>query len=158
MLLDLDRTPGGRSNLEIEETLSLGPEDSGTSSVKLSGTLVIDNLESRMLVTGTLVAAGESDCDRCLEDFSLECDIPVEILVLRDAEVDDATETCVVHQKRGELDLHAPLRESLLLAWPQKRLCREDCRGLCPQCGANRNLAECDCTDEEIDPRWEGLP
>jgi uncharacterized protein len=45
----------------------------------------------------------------------------------------------------------------LLLNIPMRILCKEDCRGLCPKCGRNRNTNSCDCVEEAIDPRWEGL-
>jgi uncharacterized protein len=55
------------------------------------------------------------------------------------------------------IDLDDLVREELLLALPANVLCREDCRGLCPVCGADRNLSECQCGDKEIDSRWEKL-
>jgi uncharacterized protein len=57
----------------------------------------------------------------------------------------------------AELDVTAPVREQVLLAVPRYVNCREDCRGLCPQCGTNWNEAECDCTSDELDERWEPL-
>jgi len=55
------------------------------------------------------------------------------------------------------LDLGEDVRQYLILAVPQKLLCSDDCRGLCPQCGVNRNRVRCNCSTKEIDPRWEGL-
>jgi uncharacterized protein len=40
---------------------------------------------------------------------------------------------------------------------PEQVFCREDCRGLCAKCGANRNATDCGCEEKEIDPRWAGL-
>jgi uncharacterized protein len=56
-----------------------------------------------------------------------------------------------------EIDLSFGVRESLLLALPMKVLCSEDCKGLCPHCGANLNEESCDCVAETIDPRWAEL-
>ena len=57
------------------------------------------------------------------------------------------------------LDLGEVVREQVLLALPLKPLCREDCRGLCPRCGQNRNLGPCGCPppEEPGDPRLEPL-
>jgi uncharacterized protein len=55
------------------------------------------------------------------------------------------------------LDLGEDVRQFLILAVPQKLLCRDDCKGLCPECGVNRNKVQCECTTQEIDSRWEGL-
>ncbi len=58
-----------------------------------------------------------------------------------------------------EIDIAPLLREMVILAIPMKPLCRPDCKGLCPVCGADRNREPCEHTqeDEPVDPRWEGL-
>jgi len=49
------------------------------------------------------------------------------------------------------------LREQVLLAVPLKAICRQDCKGLCSQCGANLNAAQCSCAEPVEDPRWAAL-
>jgi uncharacterized protein len=58
---------------------------------------------------------------------------------------------------RDQLDLRPMVRETLLLEAPEAPLCREDCAGLCPACGVDRNATECSCDLTVRDPRWEGL-
>jgi uncharacterized protein len=55
------------------------------------------------------------------------------------------------------IDLSQMTVEQIVLALPMKPLCKPDCRGLCALCGANRNLASCDCAPEDTDPRWAPL-
>jgi uncharacterized protein len=55
------------------------------------------------------------------------------------------------------MDLTEPVRQALLVALPMKPLCREDCQGICPQCGANRNEVHCEHSEESTDDRWSGL-
>ena len=55
------------------------------------------------------------------------------------------------------LDLIEAIRQYALLATPMKPLCREDCAGLCPNCGQNLNQGPCDCPAQAIDPRWSKL-
>jgi uncharacterized protein len=55
------------------------------------------------------------------------------------------------------LDLSEVIRQGLWLAIPMEILCRPDCAGLCPRCGGNRNLGECNCDQAAIDPRWGAL-
>jgi uncharacterized protein len=55
------------------------------------------------------------------------------------------------------IELDDLVREELLLALPANVLCREDCRGLCPTCGIDRNLSDCQCESEEGDSRWQAL-
>ena len=159
MRLDLDRTPAGKSELAIDGELTLDLAETGPGAVRLQGDLRVDNLESRLVVRGDLRATGTAECDRCLAEFALGFDVPVELVVLRDAgeETEDG-DTPVVHQRDGVLDLTETLREATVLAAPQVKVCREGCRGLCPHCGKDLNEGDCDCEDDDIDPRWEGLP
>ena len=55
------------------------------------------------------------------------------------------------------LDLSEVIRQGLWLAAPEEALCRPDCAGLCPRCGGNRNLGECNCDEASVDPRWAAL-
>ena len=57
----------------------------------------------------------------------------------------------------GNLDLDAPVLDQLLLEFPMKHLCREDCAGLCPVCGKDRNTGTCECLSKQIDPRFAAL-
>jgi uncharacterized protein len=56
-----------------------------------------------------------------------------------------------------EIDLEPMLRDALTLALPLNPICRSDCKGLCAHCGKNLNEGPCDCTDDDIDPRWAAL-
>jgi uncharacterized protein len=157
MKLDLDRAPSGRSQVEVGEALALREAAGSPVQARLSGCLIVDNLEGRLVVTGELRATSEVECDRCLEPFALDYPVPVEILILRDA-AGQEEDGWVIHQRQGEVDLAPALREAALLALPQKRLCRSECLGICPTCGQNRNLGSCTCEEVQSDPRWEGLP
>jgi uncharacterized protein len=55
------------------------------------------------------------------------------------------------------LDLSEVIRQRLWLAGPTESLCNPDCLGLCPRCGGNRNLEECQCEEINVDPRWSAL-
>jgi uncharacterized protein len=159
MRLDLDRIPAGRSESGVAERIGLELGDGSPEAVALTGVLVIDDLEGRCVVRGELDAEGAADCDRCLEEFTLRFAVPFAAVILRDAghETDDA-ETLVLHQRRGEIDLSDALREAVILALPQTKVCGDDCRGLCARCGLNLNEGSCSCEDDDVDPRWEGLP
>ena len=159
MKLDLDRQGSGRTELEVSGSLDTGLPEGRPQRVEITGTLQVDNVESRFLLTGQVAARGIAECGRCLSDFPLEWEVPVEIMVLRDVDTDEGEgDSLVLHQSKGIVDLAEPLRECAVLALPLATICRDDCRGLCAQCGADLNETTCDCTQEEIDPRWEGLP
>ena len=55
------------------------------------------------------------------------------------------------------IDIDELLREQVILALPSRALCREDCKGLCPVCGIDKNLKDCECESHPVDPRWTAL-
>jgi len=94
-------------------------------------------------------------CYRCLGDAVLEED-----LSLREYHAtspDGSDELTTPYVKEGRLDLSSWARDSLVLALPDKILCRPDCAGLCPVCGADLNANPHDHREEEPDPRWAAL-
>jgi uncharacterized protein len=68
-----------------------------------------------------------------------------------------ASETEIGYYQEGSLLLEDVLREQVMLSLPARTLCREDCKGLCPRCGANRNSDPCSCEQAPADPRWSTL-
>jgi uncharacterized protein len=106
----------------------------------------------------------ELECSRCLDPYRVTLEGEVEFTIRKsgedtgDASDDDLTDSEMLYPINDEeVDITGPVRESLILAVPMKPLCREDCRGLCPVCGVNRNRKDCDCVVKETDPRWDGL-
>lgn len=65
-------------------------------------------------------------------------------------------ETEIGYYEESGLSLEDVVREQVLLSLPSRTLCKEDCKGLCPRCGQNLNLASCKC-DTSSDPRWNAL-
>lgn len=159
MKLDLDRSPRGRSELPLAGTVELDWQADRASSVSLTGSLVVDNLEGRVLVSGALQASGSAVCTRCLEPFDLRWDVEVSCMVLRDTASDEgADDSMVISQRDGLVDLREVLRESAILAYPQQTVCDPQCRGLCAGCGHNLNREACTCEAAQHDPRWDALP
>ena len=90
-------------------------------------------------------------CDRCLEPGSDDQEIPFS----EDIGTGEDSESIALD---GDLlDLSSLIRDTVLAAQPIQNLCSAECRGLCPFCGANLNLGDCDCGREAIDPRWAAL-
>ncbi|MBX6378272.1 MAG: DUF177 domain-containing protein [Clostridia bacterium] len=118
-------------------------------------------LKSGVLARLELRGEGVIPCDRCLRPviwpFRIEY---VEQHCPPGADVDPAEEGAELRTLAEEgraIDLDEGIRENLLLALPSKVLCRGDCRGFCPRCGRDLNVAACDCREDEVDPRLEGL-
>lgn len=110
--------------------------------------------ENGALVRGRITGALTFPCGRCSEDSEQAVDEAFE--VFEEAEGEDGTAEEVRVVAEGEtlrLDLGAVLWEELVLALPETPLCQEDCKGLCPKCGGNRNFRECGCSEAGDDPR-----
>lgn len=113
---------------------------------------------------GRLSAELELQCARCLEPVQQQVNREFELLYRplgadagRDElSVTDAEAEIGYYQGEGLL-LEDVLREQVLLALPLKITCRENCKGLCPQCGKNMNQEQCSCSIEVEDPRWAAL-
>ncbi len=123
--------------------------------VELSGRLM-EAGSGRFYWHGTLRAVVRSACRRCLELVAVHVDQQIEVLF---AEWEDSNDPSayLIPPGSGELDPGEALREELILAVPGYVLCDQNCRGLCPVCGANFNESLCNCGSDESDPRWAAL-
>ncbi len=115
--------------------------------------LLLESLQGQaILATGTVATTWEGACRRCLGPAS--GDLEVEVRELFEA-TSDAEETYPLSGDR--VDLEPLVRDAVLLELPQAPLCMEECKGLCPTCGANRNEGDCTCDPAPRDPRWAAL-
>ena len=99
------------------------------------------------LLRGELAGDLETACARCLERARVHVDAPMTVTFVpagaEDVDPEEDAEPDFITFKGGELDLSDALRDELMLTIPFNPLCEEGCRGLCPLCGTNRNLAPC---------------
>jgi DUF177 domain-containing protein len=153
------------------ETIDLGPDMRQASPVRSQGRAeLIEEHHGRkgvlqdIRVRGELAAWVEMTCARCLEPVRREVKRSFELLYRplgsdagrEEISVTDAEAEIGYYQGEGIL-LEDVLREQILLAAPMKVVCREECKGLCPQCGQNLNQGECKCAAPVADLRWDAL-
>lgn len=97
-------------------------------------------------------------CDRCAEEFDRDIDFDILESFKEEGHKDAENENPDITYFTGDsIDLDEWVYTDLVLSLPGKHLCSEDCRGLCPQCGANLNMSECSCDTRPIDPRFSVL-
>jgi uncharacterized protein len=152
-----------RGRLPIEARVLPGDPLWAGSGIELEGPLAVA-LEAQqagadVVVRGWLRGAVALSCRRCLEPVTETVDIEVTWLFragITEAEA-QAEEVYALPERARELDLGPAVREQLVLSVPEFALCEEACRGLCPQCGANRNEADCACEEPAVDERWAAL-
>jgi uncharacterized protein len=118
----------------------------------------------RYRLVGRVSTVLEQSCSRCLEPFRQTVDAPFDIRYLPQSENTGAEEQEVEEDdvsdafyRDEQIDLLQLMEEQFYLTLPMKPLCREDCRGLCPNCGTNLNESTCDCQVRWEDPRLAGL-
>lgn len=102
------------------------------------------------------------ECDRCLKPLSVPVGQSFELLYVPPIKAGDERELggddlSIGFYQGGTIDLDDVVREQVELALPMARLCTEECEGLCPDCGANLNNAECACKLNRADERWAAL-
>jgi len=118
------------------------------------GHLRLSRTKEGLLVQTHLTVGVDRDCARCLQPF--EQAVPVEVEELY-AYPQPLPETEFFIGQDAKLNLAPLLRAEILIVLSHREYCREDCKGLCPICGINRNEESCDCEAELIDPRMSVL-
>ena len=160
----LPRAPGAMRH--VSKTVAAPPElGTGLIGVPEGADLQLDlRLESvseGVLVTGTISGPVVGECARCLRTIQDEVSVTVqELFAYPDSTTDVTTEEDEVGRLQpGDLiDLEPAVRDAVVLALPSNARCREDCPGLCPQCGAHwDDLPPDHQHEEQIDPRWAAL-
>ena len=136
-------------SFELPE-LKMGP-DTYTFAEPLRWDVDITNTAGALLVTGTVRGIGTTECARCLDPFDLDVlgDVEGFFVIEEDARPEDMDEDEFEFLSEDHIiDLAPLLQAAILVDVPMMPLCRDDCRGICPDCGANLNVEECGCAQE----------
>ena len=137
-------------SVEMEELQTSGGVVPEGTPVTFVG--AVEKIEGGMVATGHVHTSWEGECRRCLGVARGNIDIDVrEVFELEPVEGES------YKLEHDSVDLEPVVREAVMLELPIAPVCSEDCKGLCPNCGINRNEATCDCDTEVKDPRWAVL-
>ena len=111
--------------------------------------------EKKIHITGETSLTAVIPCDRCLTEVPTKLELAIDKRVNTDQESaeedDDSDEANYIDGYH--LDVEQLLYNEILVGWPMKVLCSEDCKGICSVCGQNLNEGTCDCEDTSLDPR-----
>lgn len=151
-VLDLATLPAGRSQIVLEADAASLDLPAGDWSGPIRAEVDVELSGEQVAVRGRMVASAGMQCVRCLKRFDFAVGPPLEVYAERTGRARrprDENELerdgyMAFHDGR-RLDLTAQAREALLLEIPMAPSCREDCRGLCPRCGADLNDGPCGC-------------
>ena len=163
-MLNLSLTALAREPVRLREQIP--PDDPlwNDAGFRLLSPLQID-LEGRfvgegVLVRGEVEAEIDAECRRCLTPVPIRIRDTVDLLfepLSAEDEADLGGEIYPLPERGDTLELGEAIREQLLLRIPNFVVCSEDCRGLCPQCGAELNKTTCECVPEEAPSPWTAL-
>ncbi|MFC8850850.1 MULTISPECIES: YceD family protein [unclassified Micromonospora] len=159
---DLPRRPGALRTLRrvVPAPKDLGVELIGVpEGTDLDLDLRLESVSEGVLVSGTVSGRVKGECGRCLREIDDSVAVSVQELYAYENSTTDATtdEDEVGRMQDDLIDLEPALRDAVVLILPTNPLCREDCPGLCPECGVHWDDLPADHSHEQIDPRWAGL-
>ena len=155
LLFNVDFQAG---EIDLGDLRQVGPLHAEGQAELLSNTL------GEIRIRGKVRAEIETDCDRCLElvhrpinsDFDLFYRPTPDNTAHRELAI-DAGEAEIGFYEDGGMELADVIREYVLLSLPMQQVCSEECKGICPQCGLNRNTGQCQCETKIKDERWTAL-
>jgi len=161
MELDLTRvskSEGFRETFDLEESLTdntiefCGERLKFASPVRIKGSAV--NYEGRIDVEMKIKALVERTCSRCLESFIEEVETDCGYAFVREAK-DDKQDYYIY--KNDKVDITDLVLGEIAAKLTMKPLCNINCKGICPICGNNKNIIDCQCKNDEVDPRLQQL-
>jgi uncharacterized protein len=159
---DLPRRPGA---MRVVRRAVPAPADLGLELIgvprgaDLALDLRFESVSEGVLVSGTVTAPVEGECGRCLRPVSDTVTVPIqELYAYEHSTTDETAEEDEVGRLQGDLfDLEPALRDSVVTALPTNPRCREECPGLCPDCGTPWDDLPADHSHTQVDPRWAAL-
>ncbi|MDE7242669.1 MAG: DUF177 domain-containing protein [Oscillospiraceae bacterium] len=154
MLLNVQKiinAPGERMDFQFELDLS-GVDFGGLYPIQnpVVVTGFAENTAGMLTLRFTADSTLKAVCDRCLKPFDLPKQVSCEYLLAETLENEDQDE--IIRLENGTVDVGELARTAYILEMDSKTLCSEDCKGICPGCGVNLNLAACTC-QKTVDPR-----
>lgn len=154
LVADLVKRQGATRDVVLDEAVGelrvVGSELAGEGRVHLD--LHLERIHEGLVVRGTIAADWEGTCARCLQPVAGRIEVAVDELF--ESEPLEGDTYLLDHDT---IDLEPMTRDALGLELPLAPVCRDDCAGLCPQCGVDRNREQCGCADDTTDHRWAGL-
>jgi uncharacterized protein len=159
---DLARAPGSMRlwRRSVPSPDAFGTDNVGVASgAPLELDLRLESVSEGVLVTGTISASVRGECGRCLDPVTDELVVDVvELFAYPNSTTEATTGEDEVHRLAGaRLDLLPVVRDGIVLGLPATLLCREECAGLCPDCGQRLDDLPPDHAHDTIDPRWAAL-
>lgn len=150
---DISSKPNNKKQIEL--ALNINSVDDNGEVIKFNTPVdflgYIMNKDDLIVLDGSIKTELILKCSRCLEDFTYPINLNVYEEFLLRPNYDDIDDKIIL--KNDYIDLEQVVESNILMSLPIKRLCKNDCKGLCQCCGTNLNFSTCNCEKRDIDPR-----
>ncbi len=166
MEIQLDAITAATTELELKATpseLDLKLELAALGS-DVVYKLTTRRIEDEVFLDGVMTFTVRYTCARCVEEYEVPYRVPMNIVIQlvsdQDASLEEDADDdrfVLYPESKTVFSLDQHIRDAIVLEQPMKPLCKPECRGLCPQCGANLNESPCNCKADTEDPRWEAI-
>ncbi|MFC1724277.1 DUF177 domain-containing protein [candidate division KSB1 bacterium] len=133
-------------------------EEEFSGKIKLDGTIY--KKPEEFYINLNISAILNLSCDRCLKTFKSDFRANIYLVYTKDENLlgkNQNDDVKLISDSTNEIDITEDIKEYIELEKPLKAVCRDDCKGLCTQCGTDLNLRSCDCKNKNIDSRWSDL-
>lgn len=166
MRIELENLEGRKGAFaHVYQPEELNPVDERvrlTGPAEVNGQVRLEGHE--VFVEGHVETRAQVECDRCLKPVELPVSIDFALEYISGADYESGSNAALSEEEMSvsvfdgaAIDVDEIVKEQILLTLPARTLCRDDCKGICPECGIDRNTGECNCTPNEVDPRWAAL-
>lgn len=157
-ITDIIKVNGASMDVDFNETIE-GLDNVGNGlrfdqPVKFSGKLV--NNSGILELEGRMTTGYTAQCFRCLTEIAGKIDIKVDEDFVNSSSAKKGEDEVYTYEG-NVLEIDKALKDNIVLNTPMKMVCSENCRGLCPKCGANLNEKECGCKEDTLNPHMAVL-
>lgn len=158
MIIKISNLSEGEHNFVFDDKVDVLDLDNPFYG-KYKSTIILNKLHDQLIISVNSNFKVKFECDRCATEYktSLKSDYKMIYLMNEAPKETDSLNVTYISRDADKIDIKSDVREFALLSIPMKKLCKEDCKGLCYKCGKNLNIEQCSCSTEEIDSRWKPL-
>ncbi len=158
MIIKISSLNEGTHNLDFEEKideLELNEPFSG----KFLAEVKLTKLHNRIILDINLKMPASFECDRCGVNYKCNLQNRFQMVYLVGDSPEESKSDNIIYLSpdTDKIKLNKEFRDYAILSIPLKKLCREDCKGLCYRCGKNLNDSSCDCETKQVDIKWQPL-
>ena len=155
MKIKISSLSDGVHNFNFDESVEeLGLEEPFHGNFKVD--VELNKLHNQIILNANLTLNANFDCDRCNKNYDDVLTSSYQMVYLSGTEPIDngAINITYLPFDADKIELDNDVRDYALLAIPMKKLCKDDCKGLCSNCGKDLNEGDCGCEHNTVDPRW----